>query len=928
MADAHSGTPTGSPSSLTQFAACSWHAMTPEATLAQLRAHPITGLSEAEAERRALVHGMNALPEAPRRSVVALFLSQCTSPLVFLLLGASLLSLALRHIEDAAVILVVVIINAAMGTYQEQRANRSMTALRQLSTIRVKVQRGGRGEIIDAQKLVPGDLIEVGAGDAIAADARVIVAVGLQVSEASLTGESVPVAKSVAAVSEATLLADRHCMLYAGTLATAGHAWAVVVATGPHTEVGAIARLSEQAQEPPTPLERRLAALGRALLGVAAALFATLVLLGLWRRIPTGELLMIAISQMVSVVPEGLPIALTIALAAGMQRMAARGALIRRLSAVEALGATTVICTDKTGTLTRNDMTAAGFWIPGLGLHSVEARPPQPSQPVEGGTPPFAADEPGLRRLLRAAVLCNDARDSTETTLIDLAVQLGESPEDRRREAPRVSEQPFEAEHRMMASCHRLADGRMLTLAKGAPETIFRLCKQDDAGIAAAEAAAEQMASRGWRVLAFADRTDAGATPAPAAPASQPADHSASLAQTPLTLPSDAYQPITGSQINAVGLTLLGLIGERDPPRDGVAEAIAQCHAAGIRTMMVTGDHKLTGLAIARELAIAEAATDTPGAAVDGLELERMDEAELRERIASVAVFARVQPAQKLRIVEALQAEGHVVAMTGDGVNDAPALARADIGIAMGASGTDVARAAAGMVITDDNFATITHAIEAGRAINASVRKVLLYLLATSIDEVLLLMLALIAGLPLPLAAVQILWINLVTEGTLTLNLVMDPADPDAMRKPPAPADAPLLDRAMLMRAGLMGLTSAAAAFGWFAWGLNQGTDPAVLQTEVFTLVAISQWFNMLNCRSATASAFSPTLLSNRWLVAGLALSVALQLSVLYVPGIAAIFHTVPLPASSLGPIALTGSAVLWVEELRKVAVRSRRPFH
>jgi magnesium-transporting ATPase (P-type) len=896
--------------------------MTAQAALAQLEADPITGLSEAEAERRALLHGMNALPEAPRRSIVALFLSQCTSPLVFLLLGASLLSIALRHIEDAVVILVVVIINAAMGTYQEQRADRSMTALRQLSTTRVRVRRGGSEQIIDAANLVPGDLIEVGAGDAMAADARVIAAVGLQVSEASLTGESVPVAKSATAVSEATLLADRHCMLYAGTLATAGHARAVVVATGPHTEVGAIARLSERAQEPPTPLERRLAALGRALLGVAAALFATLVLLGLWRQIPTGELLMIAISQMVSVVPEGLPIALTIALAAGMQRMAARGALIRRLSAVEALGATTIICTDKTGTLTRNDMTAAGLWIPGLGLHSLETRRAQPGQSVEGAPLPAAADEPRLRRLLRAAVLCNDARDSTETTLLDLAVQLGESPEDRRREAPRESEQPFEAEHRMMASCHRLADGRLLTLAKGAPETIFRLCARDEAGLTAAEAAAEQMAARGWRVLAFADRTDARPNPTPAAPATPSDSNPEPLASSPLTPRSNVHHPITGGRINATGLTLLGLIGERDPPREGVAEAIAQCHAAGIRTMMVTGDHKLTGLAIARELGISGASTGTPGAAVDGLELERMDEAKLRERMASVAVFARVQPAQKLRIVEALQAGGHVVAMTGDGVNDAPALARADIGIAMGASGTDVAREAAGMVITDDNFATITHAIEAGRAINASVRKVILYLLATSIDEVLLLMLALLAGWPLPLTAVQILWINLVTEGTLTVNLVMDPADPDAMRKPPVPADAPLLDHPMLMRAGLMGLTSAAAASGWFAWGLNHGTDPAVLQTEVFTLVAISQWFNMLNCRSATASAFSATLRSNRWLAAGLALSVALQLSVLYVPGIAAVFHTVPLPASSLAPIALAASAVFWVEELRKVAVR------
>jgi len=637
-------------------------------------------------------------------------------------------------------------------------------------------------------------------------------------------------------------------------------------------------------------------------------LFVVVVLLGLWRELPLAEVLMVAISQMVSMVPEGLPVAMTIALAVGMQRMAARGAIIRRLSAVETLGSTTIICSDKTGTLTRNQMTVVALWLPQGCELSVEGvgYSPEGDLMCDGQPLPTSQPDPALQALLQAAVLCNDAQllppdadiddwhvqgDPTEAALLVLARKAGLDPAVLRQEAPRLAELPFDSQTQLMATGHGLDPAPCRVLIKGAPEAVLRLCRGVDAAAAqAAKAVAEALAAKALRVLAFAVVDDAALDPAA------------------------SFDTLAGRA------RLLGLVGQIDPPRLEVRAAVQACRAAGIRPLMVTGDHKLTGLAIARELGIAR----DGDRAIDGSELERMGETELNEALPYVAVFARVQPAQKLRIVEALQSRGEVVAMTGDGVNDAPALARADVGVAMGITGTEVAKSAAKIVITDDNFSTIVGAVEQGRVVYGNLKKLILYLFATSIDEVVVLMLALLAGLPLPLVAVQILWINIVTEGTLTVNLVMDPPAGDEMRRAPVPRNDRLLDGTMLLRVLLMASAAVCVTFGWYAWRIGQGVALEQVRTETFTLLAMCQWFNVLNCQSQTYSALRLGVLKNHWLLGGLVLSVLLQLLVVYAPPMNALFHTVPLPGQVLGPLLLLASGVLWVEELRKWRVRRR----
>ncbi len=867
------------------------------------------GLDAAEVERRLAEHGPNSLPESPPKPLWRIFAGQFKSPLIYILFVAAVLAVALGHHTDALVILLVVVVNAIIGSAQEGRAERSMASLRRLAALHARVLRGGQEAMVEARELVPGDILLLAAGDAVGADARLLEQAQLQMAEAALTGESVPVAKAVAALPEATTLADRHDMVYSGTFVSAGRARAVVVDTGVHTEVGRIAGLTQAAVEPPTPLEQRIQQFGRWLVGAALGLFVLVVLLGLWRALPLADVLMVAISQMVSMVPEGLPVAMTIALAVGMQRMAARGAIIRRLSAVETLGSTTTICTDKTGTLTRNQMTVTALWLPGGRELTVTGIGYAPEGALQEQGRSVAADEASLQPLLAAAVLCNDAQlqppdeaqdqgadwsvlgDPTEGALLVLAAKAGLDLAALREHAPREAEWPFNAETQLMATQHHEADGSSPVYIKGSPEAVLRLCAGDDtAAPEAVRAAAEAMARQALRVLAFA-RVDDGAVDAKA-----DIEHFAGRAR------------------------LLGLAGQIDPPRQEVKASVAECREAGIRPVMVTGDHKLTGLSIAQELGIA----GDDDRAVDGAELERLGEAELRDALPHIAVFARVQPAQKLRIVEALQSRGEVVAMTGDGVNDAPALARADVGVAMGITGTEVAKGAAKIVVTDDNFATIVGAVEQGRVVYANLKKVILYLFATSIDEVVVLMLALLAGYPLPLLAVQILWINIVTEGTLTVNLVMDPPEGDEMQRAPVARDDRLIDRGMLGRIALMASTAVLVTFGWFAWRLGQGVAVEVVRTETFTVLAMCQWFNVLNCQSATRSALRLGVLRNHWLLGGLVLSVGLQLVVIYFVPMNAMFHTVPLPPATLLVLLALTSAVLFAEELRKAVARIR----
>jgi Ca2+-transporting ATPase len=873
------------------------------------------GLTATEAARRLAEVGPNALPEAPRKPWWRVLIAQVQSPLILLLVVAAAIAAALGERADAAVIVAVVVVNALVGALQEGRAERSMASLRKQTTHQVVVVRDGQKQSVPARAVVPGDLLVLEAGDAIVADGRLVDVAALEVDQAAMTGESVVVRKDVAALPEDTLLADRANMVYAGTHVTAGRGRCVVDTTGTSTELGQIARLTSEAVEPKTPMEVRLAAFGRALAGVALALFAVVMLMGWMRGLPTADLFMVAVSQMVSLVPEGLPVAMTVALAVSMQRMAARGAIVRRLSAVETLGSTDVICTDKTGTLTRNEMTVTQVWLPDGRTLAVSGVGYAPEGVVaEAGGATVEASDPGLARLVEALVLCNhaqltppddeDARwralgDPTEVSLLTFAAKAGVEVDAVRGAWPRDAEIPFDPTASMMATQHAHAESGTRVRIKGAPEAVVKLCARlrtgdatsdvDAAWRARAHEASESLARAGLRVLAAAE-LDGGLDP------------------------SAGFGQFVGKT------TFLGLVGQMDPPREEVGESVATCRRAGIRPVMVTGDHKETGLAIARSLGIAQDGDQ----AIDGRELDALSEPDLRSRLDQIAVFARVHPAQKLRIVTAFQAGGHVVAMTGDGVNDAPALARADVGVAMGITGTEVAKGAAKIVLTDDNFATLVRAVAEGRLAYANVQKLLLFLISTSTDEVILLLLALGLGYPVPLAAVQILWINVVTEGTLTVNLVMEGAEGDELERPPVRSSEPLITRPMLGRMVLMVTSSVAVTFGFYLWRLASDAPFALVQTETFTLLACCQWFNVLNCESELRSALQLRVLRNRWLLAGLVLANALQALVVYAPFMHRFFHTVPIPLADVALIGCVASVVLWTEELRKLVARRR----
>jgi magnesium-transporting ATPase (P-type) len=892
-----------------------WHALDASSTVARLATDLQRGLDAEAVDGLRTRFGSNKLPAARQRSLWAVFLNQFKSPLIYLLFGAAAIALFLRETKDAIVIAVVVVLNSIIGAYQEGRAEHALAALRQLSSQKARVVRGGHEAIVDAHELVPGDVLLLAAGDAVTADARLADGAALQIAEAALTGESVPVSKTTGVVAVDAALADRTNMVYAGTHVTAGRARAVVVATGPTTEIGHIAALAEGGGPQRTPLERRIESFGRQLMVVAVAIFGLFVAVGLLRGLPLAEIAMIGISQVVGLIPEGLPVAMTVALAVGVQRMARRRAIVRRLSAVETLGSTTVICSDKTGTLTRNEMTVTALWIASAGEITVTGSGYAPEGRLLLGDAEISVDAaPDVRQLLEAVTLCNDAQvlgpddhdsrwraigDPTEAALVTLAIKAGLSPDAIRRAQPRQAEIPFDPAIKMMATQHAASSGSRVLL-KGAAESIVALCANVRTGEGTAvldgaraneiRATVEAMASRALRVLAVAEVGDAEI------------DGQASIA------------PFRGRG------TLLGLVGQIDPPRTEAQAAVTTCLAAGIRPVMVTGDHKGTGLAVARALGISR----DGDLAVDGVELEAMTAEVLASQIERIRVFARVHPAQKLRIVEAYQRCGEVVAMTGDGVNDAPALVRADVGVAMGITGTDVAKQAAKIIVTDDNFGSIVAAIEEGRVVYRNIKKAVLLLMSTAFAEVLVLLVAVILGYPPPFAAVQILWNNLVTEGVITINLIMDPPEGDEMRRPPISTREPLITSTMWKRIALMTPTIAGVTLGWFIIRLSTGVPFAIARTETFTLLAVCEWFNVLNCLSDRRSALSFDLFKGPWLVAGLVVGNALQIAVIYVPALNHIFYTVPIPPGEALAIGIAGSTVLWTEELRKLIVRRR----
>ena len=880
-----------------------WHALDADAALEALHASA-GGLTTAQATARLAAVGPNALPEAPPRSAWARLVGQLASPLIYLLIGAATIAALLGEVSDAVVILVVVTINAVIGAFQEGRAEQALSALRRMTAQRARVVRDGVEQAIDARAVVPGDVMVLAAGDAVVADARLLDDASLQTAEAALTGESVPVMKDRRPVAADTPLADRRSVVHAGTHVTAGRARAVVVETGPRTEIGRIAELAAGTRPPPTPLARRVERFGRQVTVGAAVVLVVVVALGLARGMPLVDIAMIGISQVVGMIPEGLPVAMTIGLAVGVQRMARRRAIIRRLGAVETLGAITVICTDKTGTLTRNEMTVAAVYVPGGGELAVTGVGYTPVGRFErDGAAVDASAEPGLVRLLEAGVLCSDAEliepdgdatrwratgDPTEAALIAVAIKGGVVPAALRARAPREAEIPFDSATKVMVTQHRTATGPRV-IVKGAPEVVIDLIA-DPAVRAAALAAAEQMATRALRVLAVA-AIDGGRI--------------------------DGTAGVAGFRGRA---TLLGLVGQIDPPRDEVIGAIAACRSAGIRVVMITGDHKATALAIARGLGLA----GEHERALDGRELDAMDDRALEAALDRVRVFARVHPAQKLRVVAACQRRGDVVAVTGDGVNDAPALVRADVGVAMGITGTDVAKEAAKVVITDDNFATIGAAVEEGRVVHGNIKKAVILLVTTSLAEVIVLIAAMAIGLPAPFVAVQILWNNLVTEGVITVNLVMEPPEGDEMQRPPVAVDEPLLTAAMLRRLAFLTPLIVAVVLGWFAWRLDAGVPEARARSEAFTLLVVCEWFNVLNCRSDHRSAFDRALLRNRWLLGGLVVGNLLHVAVIFVPALNRLFYTVPFELEIVVGIGLAASVVLWAEELRKLVVRRR----
>ncbi len=892
-----------------------WHALHVDDAAATLQSNLELGLSEEHAAERLARFGPNVLPEHARRSLAMVVLHQFRSPLIYLLLVAALIALLLGEISDALVIFVVVLLNAAIGALQEGRAESSMQALRRLASHKARVLRSGHEQPIDASDLVPGDLLLLAAGDAVAADARLVHGAALQIAEAGLTGESVPAVKDPAALAPDTLLADRSNMVHAGTHVTAGRARALVVATGLGTELGRIATLASATLEPQTPLERRVAEFGRYVIIAALVVFVLMLGIGLLRGLGFAQVFMLAVSTLVGMVPEGLPVAMTIALAIGVQRMAARNTVVRRLSAVETLGSTTLICTDKTGTLTRNEMTVTALALPDAREVSISGVGYEPIGELRtDGSELDAGSNDAVRELLQAAVLCNDSQlggpdaldarwkplgDPTEVALLTVAIKAGLLPAELRARFVRRAELPFDATTKMMATQHDSPDGCFVVI-KGAPELVFELCssapgagQQNEQSTRAREqlrASAHAMAERALRVLAIA------------------------------IVRGGEIDGHAGYAAFAGRASLLGLIGQLDPPRPEVARAVGQCSAAGIRTVMVTGDHKATGFAVARTLGIAR-----PGdIAIDGRELEQMSDAELTGQLDSIAVFARVHPAQKLRIVEAYQRQGQSVAMTGDGVNDAPALMRADVGVAMGVTGTDVAKDAAKIVIADDNFATLVAAIEEGRVVYRNIKKAILLLFSTSFAEVTVLLLALLLGYPLPFLAVQILWNNLVTEGLITVNLIMEPAEGDEMQRPPIATDEPLLTRPLLTRIAVMVPAIVLSTLGWFIVRSAAGIPEAQVRTETFTLLAICEWYNVLNCRSDTRSALTLDIFRNVWLVGGLLLGNLLQIAVVFWAPLASVLHTVPFGWTEVLALAAVGSLVLWVEELRKLAVRRR----
>jgi Ca2+-transporting ATPase len=873
-----------------------WHAVPAPDAFDLLRSTP-DGLTGSEARKRLERYGPNELQETRRISPWQILLEQFKNVLIIILLIATVISFFLGHGLESVVIAVIVLFAVLLGFVQEYRAERAIEALRQMTAPTATVMRDGEEVRIPARDLVPGDVILLSTGDRIPADARLIEAINLQVEESALTGESVPVEKHVHPLGYDNLpLGDRRNMVYAGTSVTYGRGRALVVATGMHTEFGKIARMLQTVETVRTPLQENLDRVGNVLARAAFVVVGLIVALGLLRGQPVIDMLIFGIALAVAVVPEALPAVVTISLAIGVQKMAKRNALIRRLPAVETLGSTSVICTDKTGTLTKNEMTVrtvftAGqsFVISGAGYAPdgeffLEDRPVAPPEP--------------LLLTLKAAALASDARllkkeegswaikgDPTEGALIVAAAKAGLWKDALDAENPRIHEIPFSSETKRMTTLHQTAEDAT-AYAKGAPEVILEGCDfvlsadgvqpLDDARREQIMRQAQDMASQALRVLGVAFKP--GATPDNA----------------------------------ATGMTFLGLIGMIDPPRPEARDAIATCVQAGIRPVMITGDHPLTAQAIARDLGLLDG-----GRIVAGAELEAMSDEQLKRQVQNISVYARVSPAHKLRVVTAWQANGHIVAMTGDGVNDAPALKRADIGVAMGITGTDVTKEAAAMTLTDDNFASIVAAVEEGRGVFSNIKKYLMYLLSSNIGEIGLMAGATLLGLPLPLSAVQILYVNLATDGLPALALAVDPPEEDLMKRKPRNPRIGIFTRPVVTLMALGGVWSALVNLGLFIWALNSGRGLEQAMTMTFVSLVLIQFFKAYNFRSDRHSVLRRPF-ANKWLNLAIIWELVLLSLIVYLPFLRDAFGAYALSPTDWLIVAGLAVTVVPVLELAK----------
>ena len=891
-----------------------WHSRSQEEVLGELDTASEDGLGTAEAGERLEKFGPNVLEKSSGDGVLQLLWRQINDPLIYVLIVSGALAMALGKIVDGSVVLGVVFINTVIGFIQEYKAGKDIEALTSLVPVETTVLRDGRRTSIQAPQIVPGDVILLESGDKVPADARLLAVRNLQIEEAALTGESVPVYKETDPVTEEASLGERTSMVYGGTLVTSGTGRAAVTATAGETELGRISEMLEEAADVQTPLTSQVATAGKWITGVILVVAVVLFAVGSLRGYPLVDAVLSAISLAVAAIPEGLPAIITISLAIGVRRMAGRRAVIRYLPAAETLGGATVICSDKTGTLTKNEMTVKKLWTPGgkepYELSGVGYKPEGELTGAEGnGKIPG-----GLRELLRAGVLCNDARlseeagvwrvhgDPTEGALVVSARKLGLEEKETREQHPRKEAIPFESERQYMATLNENEERRPVIYLKGAPEVILERCDRASGGgeldREAVTGRIRGMADEGLRVLAFAARR-----------------------------PEKPVDELTDGATEG-GFELLGLQGMIDPPRKEAIEAVERSQEAGITVKMITGDHAGTAAAIGRQLGLAS----EDGKAVTGRELDELSDGELASVARDTNVFARVAPEHKLRLVNSLQAQGEVVAMTGDGVNDAPALKQANIGTAMGITGTDVSKESADVVLTDDNFASITAAVEEGRRVYDNIRKSYAFILPTNLGQGLIVLLAvmffpIINGVPLlPIQPTQILWVNMVVAVTLALPLAFEALEPDAMSRPPKDPKAPIIDRLILVRALIVGALMALAGIGLFlveyygrlGEGVAANVALAEAQTMAVTTIVFLQAFYLLNSRSLLHSVFEIGLWTNRWIYAGIGVLLLLQLGFVYLPFMNALFHTAPLGPLEWVQAFAVGLIVLPVISLEK----------